>query len=80
MFIAVDAEGRAIGNPWMHSYGGDEACEAMKNIMAWYNPTLLAISFLHCKNVTLVDNVVDAPLAKKWASALVASGPWRTRR
>ena len=67
-FIAVDAEGRAIGNPWMHSYGGDEACEAMKNIMAWYNPTLLAISFLHCKNVTLVDNVVDAPLAKKWAS------------
>ena len=30
VFIAVDAEGRAIGNPWMHSYGGDEACEAMK--------------------------------------------------
>jgi hypothetical protein len=26
----------------------------------------LAVSFLHCKNVTLVDHAVDAPLAKKW--------------
>ena len=67
-FICDDDQGRAIGNPWMHSYGGDDVIEILKNMMAWYNPTLLAISFLHCKNVTLVDNVVDAPLAKKWAS------------
>lgn len=67
-FICVDAEGRAIGNPWMHSYGGDEVNEIMKNMMAWYNPALLAISFLHCKNVTIVDHAVDKPLAKKWAA------------
>ena len=67
-FLCVDAAGAVIGNPWMLSYAAAGTEEIMKNMMAWYNPSFLAISFLHCKNVTLVDNVVDKPLAKKWAS------------
>jgi hypothetical protein len=65
-FVCVDAEGRAVGNPWMQSFApasGNE--DIMKSLMAWYNPALLAISFLHCKNVTMVDHVVDAKLAKR---------------
>ena len=65
-FMCVDAEGAVIGNPWMLTYCNDENAGLMKNIMAWYNPSFLAISFLHCKNVQLVDNVVDAPLAKRY--------------
>jgi hypothetical protein len=65
-FICVDAEGRAIGNPWMQSYGDEASAEILKNIMAWYNPALLAISFLHCRNVQLVDNAVDPKLAKRY--------------
>ena len=68
VWICVDAEGRAIGNPCMESYGDDATGEVIKNIMAWYNPSLLAISFLHCKNVTMVHHAVDKPLAKKWAA------------
>lgn len=67
-FLCVDAEGRALGRPWMQSFAEDEDEHIMKTIMAWYNPSFLAISFLHCKNVAIVDHAVDAPLAKKWAS------------
>jgi hypothetical protein len=67
-FIAVDAEGRAIGMPWMYNYGDEEAGAMLKHCMAWFNPTLLAISFLHCKNVAMLDHVIDKPLAKKWAA------------
>ena len=71
MFLMVDAQGRGVGNPWILSYsaeGDEDAAQVLRSIMAWYNPTLLAISFLHCKNVAIVDHVVDKPLAKKWAS------------
>jgi hypothetical protein len=37
-------------------------------ISSLYHPGLLAISFMHCKNVTVVDNVVPKPLAKKYAA------------
>ena len=40
VWFCVDAEGRAIGNPCMQSYGDDATGEVMKNIMAWYNPLL----------------------------------------
>jgi hypothetical protein len=77
MFIAVDAEGRIVGNPWIHSLAPDSAAEIMRGFMTWLNPTFLAVSFLHCKNVSMVDNKVDAPLAKKWASK--HGGLWPTR-
>lgn len=68
-WLCVDAEGRAIGNPWIQSFGanGDMEVENMlKSVMSWYNPALFAISFLHCKNVQLIDHAVDAKLAKRY--------------
>ena len=67
-WVAVDAEGRVIGNPWIQAWGDEASHEVMKNIMSWYNPAFLAISFMHCKNVAIIDHAVDKPLAKKWAS------------
>jgi hypothetical protein len=66
VFFCVDAAGRVLGNPWMQAYGDGGNDEVMKSIMAWYNPTLLAISFLHCKNVQLVDNPIDPKLVKRY--------------
>jgi hypothetical protein len=65
-WLCVDAEGRAIGNPWIQSYAEDRDAGLMKTIMAWYNPALFAISFLHCKNVQLVDHAMPAKLAKRY--------------
>ena len=65
-FFAVDAEGRLVDRPWMQALADGEHNEHMRNYMIWFNPALLAISFLHCKNVKLVDNTVDKPLAKKY--------------
>ena len=67
-FLCVDAQGRAVGNPWMQVYCSEANGELMKHTMSWFNPAWLAISFLHCKNVQLIDNAVDKPLAKKWAA------------
>lgn len=67
-FLAVDAQGRAIDRIWMQSFAAPQFEGLMKSIMAWFNPVFLAVSFLHCKNVALVDNRVDRPLAKKWAA------------
>ena len=66
MWICVDAEGRAIGNPWLQSYAEKSGEDLLKSLMSWYNPALLAISFLHCQNVALVDNPVPAKLAKRY--------------
>jgi hypothetical protein len=65
-FLCVDADGRLIDLPCMQSFASEELAPIMKAYMTWFYPGLLAISFLHCKNVTLVDHQVDAPLAKKW--------------
>ena len=65
ILIAVDAEGRILDAPQIQSYGGPECNEVMKHIMIWLHPSLLAICFLHCKNVTVVDEAVAKPLAKK---------------
>ena len=68
VFYAIDAEGRAIGVPWMQSFARDDASDMMKNVIAWFNPGLLTISFMHCHNVKLQDHQVDKPLAKKWSA------------
>jgi len=64
MFIAIDAEGRIVSTPWMQSFGGPP--DIISGLMTWLHPVLLAISFLHCKNVTVVDNPVPPKLAKKF--------------
>jgi hypothetical protein len=68
IFMCVDAEGRFLGLPWMQSYAASDeySLEVMRSMMTWLHPMLLAVSFLHCKNVALEDHKVDAPLAKKY--------------
>jgi hypothetical protein len=66
MFVAVTADGAVMERPWMQSFATEDFHDHMRAIMAWLHPVFLAISFLHCKNVQLVDNRVDAPLAKKY--------------
>jgi hypothetical protein len=66
VFLCIDAEGRIVGNPSMQSYASEQDAEMMKKLIAWFNPTLLAISFLHCKNVTIIDNPVPAKLARRY--------------
>jgi hypothetical protein len=64
--IAVDAEGRIVDTPWMQTYTLPlpEVEHYVHLGMAWIHPALLAVCFLHCKNVKLVDNEVPAKLAK----------------
>jgi hypothetical protein len=66
VFMCVDADGALIDRPWMQSFASDADAEIMKGYMTFFNPCFLAMSFLHCKNVTLVENHVPAPLAKKY--------------
>ena len=79
MFLCIDAEGRAISRPWMQTYCAAGGAEMMKHIMSWYNPAFLAISFLHCKNVELVENAADPKLAKRYRERHGAAlTPWKT--
>lgn len=48
----------------------------MKSLMTWIHPVLLAVSFLHCKNVVLQDESVPKPLAKKYH---LKTGQWPVR-
>lgn len=66
MMLAVDSEGRALDAPWMQGYHRTEDNEIMKSFFTWLHPMLLAVSFLHCKNVRVVENPVDKPLAKRF--------------
>lgn len=70
IFLCVDADGAILGQPWMQSFIEDASdpymVDVMQSIISWLYPAFLAISFLHCKNVTVADNVVPAPLAKKY--------------
>jgi len=65
-FFAIDAEGRLIVRPWLQTFAGAEHNEHIKNYITFFHPSLLAVSFLHCKNVKLVENKVHPPLAKKY--------------
>jgi len=65
-FYAIDAEGRLVDCPWMQTYSAPEWNDALKDLMIWFNPSLLAVSFLHCKNVRIDENHVPKPLAKKY--------------
>jgi hypothetical protein len=64
VFVAVDAEGRAIGFPWGQSFCRPSDAAIAKSMMTWFHPTFLAISFLHCKNVKIVDDPPPEKLAK----------------
>lgn len=66
MFLCIDSEGHLLERPWMQSYAEPRWAEEMKSLMTWLHPTLLAVTFLHCKNVRIEDNQVPKPLAKKY--------------
>jgi hypothetical protein len=80
-FFCIDGEGRLVDRPWMQSWADDSerSADAMRSYMTLFNPALLAVSFLHCKNVTLIDNKPDAPLAKKYKLRHgIAPCSWKT--
>lgn len=65
-FLCIDAQGAIIDTPSMQSLGEDSDADILRNLMTWFHPAFLAMSFLHCRNVTVVENEVPAPLAKKY--------------
>jgi len=73
IFFCVDAEGRCLDKPWMQGFADQKDDAIMKALIIWVHPTLLAISFLHCKNVTITENTVPKPLAKKY---FAKTGSW----
>jgi hypothetical protein len=64
--LAIDAAGQLIGNPWLQSWAGDEHAEMMQAHLSWLHPTLLAVSFMHCRNVSVADNPVPPKLARRY--------------
>ena len=80
VFLCVDAGGRALDCPWTQSYADERApVEVIKSYMTWLHPALLAMSFLHCRNVALEEHRVDRPLAKKYrARHGVEPTPYKT--
>lgn len=64
--LAVDAAGQVIGKQLIKSFAAPEHEEAPHETMRWLYPALLAISFMHCKNVTITDNPVPPKLAKRF--------------
>jgi hypothetical protein len=66
--LAIDEHGRLIDTPIYQTFAEADsgAEELMKNHGGWMHPVLLAISFLHCKNVQLVENEAPPKLAKKY--------------
>jgi len=76
MFMQIDANGALLETPFMQPLCGPEYNEIMRQMIGWLNPFLLTITFLHCKNVTMAENHVDKPLAKKYHAK---TGVWPTK-
>ena len=66
IFMPVSAEGQALGAPFAQAFTGEQSAPIFKSFMSWLHPVWLTVSFLHCKNVAVVENAVDKPLAKKF--------------
>jgi len=62
--IPVDEKGQVTRTPSIYSYGAYDPEE--KDLQNFYAPVLLAISFLHCKNVRVVSEKPPEPVAKKY--------------
>lgn len=66
VFLCLDEHGVIIERPWMQTLADEMDAHIMRGYMTFFNPCFLAMSFLHCKNVTVVENEVPKPLAKKY--------------
>lgn len=71
----IDADGLLIGNPVMQGFSAPRWNKELSSFINWMHPALLAVSFMHCRNVKLIDNAVDPPLAKKYHQR---TGIWPT--
>lgn len=71
----IDAEGVLVGQPQLQGYSDPQWNKTLSSMVSWMHPSLLAVSFLHCKNVKLVDVEPDKPLAKKYHAR---NGIWPT--
>lgn len=66
--LCVDEQGRLLGQPWTQGFfdpDDPEVCQYIQAAMCFLHPHLLAISFMHCKNVVIEDNVTPEKLAKR---------------
>jgi hypothetical protein len=66
VFACIDAEGEIIEPPSMQSFADSSDEALMMSLITWFYPAFLAVSFLHCRNVSVVENHVPAPLAKRF--------------
>lgn len=65
-FFLVDAAGALVGNPWGQVFCRERDKAQLSGLVTFFHPSLLAISFLHCKNVAVEEHAVNRPLAKKF--------------
>lgn len=66
IFLCIDEHGVLVDRPSMQSFDGGSHADVMRSYMTWLYPMLLAVCFLHCKNVIIVDNSVAPKLAKRY--------------
>jgi hypothetical protein len=71
----VDKDGALVGTPHMQCYADPRHNDVLSGCLTLLHPALLAVSFLHCKNVKVVDQETPAPLAKKYHAR---TGIWPT--
>ncbi|HEY1897038.1 MAG TPA: hypothetical protein VGG62_12225 [Terracidiphilus sp.] len=75
IFMTIDENGAVLGEPWMQSFDGGAYADIIASYMTWLHPTLLAITFLHCRNVTVVDNPVPPKLARRYRERHAGRAP-----
>jgi len=64
--LAIDAEGKLVAQPWMQTFCDESQGAQVAGYVGFCHPAFLAISFMHCKNVSFIDESVPKPLAKKY--------------
>jgi hypothetical protein len=79
VFLMLDEHGGVLDTPLMFSLANKSEERIMQCMMVWLHPTYLAISFLHCKNVTTSMESMPAPLAKKFRAKHPGVQPTRYR-
>jgi hypothetical protein len=58
VFLPIDSEGTVLEPPSLQVFCTDPK-EVIVSMLTWYHPTFLAISFLHCPGVRIVDGRLD---------------------
>jgi hypothetical protein len=79
-FLTLDENGQIIDRPGMMSYAHESMTEFMRMHIAWWNPALLGICFMHCKNVLVADEPQHAKHAKAVAKKNGGVQPVRFKR